>query len=232
MNDISGDLPFCPQCGYVIFYFLADGRLQCRRCRYKFTPSRKESRLRKETILEILHFFWLLTPAQVTAGKLGINRKTVQRLYHVIRQRIAKESERALNSLNGEVTLHGFFVGKVSKEGSNGEAWGTFPIFGMMFLQDQIRLLPQLNPVDYRRLRLDSLQYVSVNEKEKTDHDGGEFWDFARRRLKRYRGGYRTNFPLFMREMEFRYNCRHRPDMEKYLFKLLLSGPFWRTRVS
>ncbi|MDB5295547.1 MAG: hypothetical protein JWO31_1530 [Phycisphaerales bacterium] len=38
------------------------------------------------------------------------------------------------------------------------------------------------------------------------------FWRFAGRPLKLYRGGWKRNFRLFVREMEFRLNDRHDVD--------------------
>ena len=51
------------------------------------------------------------------------------------------------------------------------------------------------------------------------------FWVFAKRRLKMYQCGFKRNFLMFMREMEFRFNHRDDPDIVAYLFKLLKSGP-------
>jgi hypothetical protein len=44
-----------------------------------------------------------------------------------------------------------------------------------------------------------------------------------------YHGGFKRNFPLFMREMEFRFNQRNAPEIVEYLFKLLKSGPVLRS---
>ena len=40
-----------------------------------------------------------------------------------------------------------------------------------------------------------------------------------------YHGGFKRNFPLFMREMEFRFNHRNDPEVVEYLFKLVKFGP-------
>lgn len=47
------------------------------------------------------------------------------------------------------------------------------------------------------------------------------FWGFSKRRLKMYHGGWKRNFRLFIREMEFRFNERHNADPVVLLQKLL-----------
>jgi transposase-like protein len=46
----------------------------------------------------------------------------------------------------------------------------------------------------------------------------------AKRRQKSDHGGFKRNFRLFIREMEFRFNQRNDPGMIDYL-KSLLIGP-------
>ena len=55
------------------------------------------------------------------------------------------------------------------------------------------------------------------------------YWGFAKRRLQMYHGDFKRNFPLFMREMEFRFNQRNAPEIVEYLFMLLKSGPVLRS---
>lgn len=45
------------------------------------------------------------------------------------------------------------------------------------------------------------------------------FWSFAKHGLYNYRGVSKSNFPLYLKEMEFRYNHRHEP-----LLPLLVTG--------
>ncbi|HUT98430.1 MAG TPA: transposase, partial [bacterium] len=48
------------------------------------------------------------------------------------------------------------------------------------------------------------------------------FWGYAKRRLKVYHGGFKRNFDLFIREMEFRFNHRGDQNVLKYLQDTLL----------
>lgn len=225
VSTIRGRLPACPRCGFVTSYFLSDGRLQCRGCRHKYTPFPKEFRLDLRTIQELIALFWAMTPSNDAARQLDINRKTVQRFFHRVRLRIAGDAEAALPDLKGRMELQGFLVGEVSGNGDRGRTWHRLPLFGLFNEQGRVRLVSQSAPDQYTISGLEGLSYISVNSGAACDGACQEFWRFARRSLKCYRGGFRANFPLFMREMEFRYNSRQRADMQKYLYYLLMSGP-------
>lgn len=49
------------------------------------------------------------------------------------------------------------------------------------------------------------------------------FWSFAKHGLYNYRGVSKSNFPLYLKEMEFRYNHRHEPLLP-LLVKIYYSG--------
>ena len=51
------------------------------------------------------------------------------------------------------------------------------------------------------------------------------FWGFAKRRLKMYHGGFKKNFPFFIREMEFRFNHRDDKYVIDYFFNLIKFSP-------
>jgi len=49
------------------------------------------------------------------------------------------------------------------------------------------------------------------------------FWSFAKHGLYNYRGVSKSNFPLYLKEMEFRYNHRHEPLLSP-LIQIYYSG--------
>lgn len=51
------------------------------------------------------------------------------------------------------------------------------------------------------------------------------FWIFAKQRLNIYHDGYKNNFYLFLKEMEFRFNNRNNKTVLNYLLHLFESGP-------
>ncbi|WP_320174689.1 transposase [Maridesulfovibrio sp.] len=65
-------------------------------------------------------------------------------------------------------------------------------------------------PLDYIRKYPDVTPHIEIS--------GGEFWQFARQRFKRYKGISPHRFPLYLKELEFRFNNR-----SKDLFDLLTS---------
>ncbi|WP_320170719.1 transposase [Maridesulfovibrio sp.] len=65
-------------------------------------------------------------------------------------------------------------------------------------------------PLDYIR------KYPGVTPYIETSN--GEFWEFARERFKRYKGISPHRFPLYLKELEFRFNNRN-----KDLFDLLVT---------
>jgi transposase len=245
----------CPACGGRQSYKLSDGRRQCKRCRKKFTARSNRNRLSKEPVKEIARLFWLLVPASRVAADLGVNRKTVLRYYTLLRERIALERDKELEQLAGEVEVDESYFGGVRKGKRGRGAAGKVPVFGLLKRNGEVRVVfpervnretlhgaikvhvkPQswvysdgLNLYD--RLDIEGFKHVRICHDEtfgngKAHINGIEnFWGFAKRRLKMYHGGFKKNFPLFIREMEFRFNHRNDENVVDYLFNLIKAGP-------
>jgi len=245
----------CPTCGCRDSYKLSDGRRQCKKCRRKFTAKSKRQRLSKETIKEIARLFWLLVPASRVAVDLGVNRKTVLRYYTLLRERIALERDKELEQLAGEVEVDESYFGGVRKGKRGRGAAGKIPVFGLLKRNGEVRVVfPErldrktlqgaikrhVRPQSwvysdgyqvYDRLDLEGFKHVRICHDEtfgngKAHINGIEnFWGFAKRRLKMYHGGFKKNFTLFIREMEFRFNHRDDENVVAYLFNLIRTGP-------
>lgn len=245
----------CPVCDFRQSYRLSDGRRQCKRCRKKFTHKSRRTRLPKETIKEIVRLFWLTVPAERVAKDLGINRLTALKHYTQLRQGIAEQREQELLRMSGEVEVDESYFGGVRKGKRGRGAGGKVPVFGLLKRNGEVRVVfPErvdretLHGAVKVHVQPDSWVYSDgLNVYDKLDLEGfhharichnetfGEgaihingienFWGFAKRRLKMYHGGYKKNFRLFMREMEFRFNYRNNETVLQYLYKLLKSGP-------
>jgi len=245
----------CPDCGYRHTYKLSDGRRQCKRCRKKFTAHSRKPRLRQSVIKEIARLFWLNVPAARVARDLGVNRNTVLSYYRRIRERLAENRERELEQLAGEVEVDESYFGGKRKGKRGRGAGGKVPVFGLLKRQGEVRVVfpehvdrptlegaikvhvePQswvysdgLNVYD--RLSIHGFHHVRINHSEsfgegKAHINGIEnFWGFAKRRLKMYHGGYKKNFQLFIREMEFRFNHRNDEKAVELLYQLIKAGP-------
>jgi transposase len=60
----------------------------------------------------------------------------------------------------------------------------------------------------------DSLPYEVIRRYDEPPHIdavGDEFWEYAQSRIKKFRGISCQRFPLYMKELEFRFNNRHKP---------------------
>ncbi|MBD3399626.1 MAG: hypothetical protein GF399_04775 [Candidatus Coatesbacteria bacterium] len=77
------------------------------------------------------------------------------------------------------------------------------------------------------KLSLNGFHHKRINHQEefangKNNINGIEnFWGYAKRRLKAYHGGFKRNFSLCIREMEFRFNHRDADNTQDILRSIL-----------
>jgi len=245
----------CPSCGTRGSYRLGDGRRKCRRCGKKFTPRRRTGKLDDATLRELARLFWLMVPAERVARDLGLNRKTVQTHFRRLREALAEESRQVLAQIDGEVEVDESYFGGVRKGKRGRGAAGKIPVFGLLKRGGEVRVVfpdrvdranlqgaikSHVQPQSwvysdsfraYDRLDVEGFHHVRIDHGQTFGagraHINGieNFWSFAKRRLKLYHGGYKKNFRLFMREMEFRFNHRDDPNVVEHLYRLLKAGP-------
>ena len=85
---------------------------------------------------------------------------------------------------------------------------------GRIVYTDKFRSYDSLLFCGYRQLRIDHRKVFATG---KVDINGVEgFWSYAKERLIKFHGVSKRYFPLYLKEMEFRYNHRGHP-----LFDLL-----------
>jgi hypothetical protein len=204
--------PRCLHCGGANFYRLADGRLMCKSCRARFAPHKRPGRLDRKTRDNLTSLFWHMVPASRAANRSGLNRKTVQRHYHMLRRGLSALSD-SIRLISGiDWRLEGYFYGRLVNAGGRG-LQGDFPLFGLARHQGQVLVIMVPGHRDYRGLEAGSVHYVSTAAPQAGGPmDGQElaeaFWEFSRFRLSRYQGGWKANLPLFLHEMAFRFNWR------------------------
>lgn len=168
--------------------------------------------------------FWRMVPVSASASELGLNVKTLQKYHGRLRRMISEAGERTALGQLGAITAPAGHFYRSARERKLGA--GVLPLFCLVLNGDKVLLLAleeaegslanlgipgtagwiyahDQNAKDC--LDLDRIHFLSVgNAKELRDQVG--FWINAKRRLVKYRGGFRKNFQLFMREMEFRFN--------------------------
>jgi transposase len=195
--------------------------------------------------------------ARTTAELVGLNRNTVRLFFHRLREVIAEEQEKH-SPFDGEIELDESYFGGIRKGKRGRGAAGKVPVFGLLKRGGKVytAVVPDtkgktLKAIIINKIQPDSIVYtdsyrsynvLDVSEfkhyrinhsflfADKHNHINGieNFWGFAKRRLKMYHGGFKKNFPLFMKEMEFRFNQRDNDNVVELLTKMLLedkSGP-------
>lgn len=231
----------CPECGSSGHYTLKDGRLQCIECRKKYTATTHRVRLSAQALQMVAQSFWRMTPACTAATEQGVNSKTLQKYYDLIRRAISDQNEEEASrqfgasrvaparfqamaanaTLSREATpliclAQG--AGKVSliftAEGSGDTcAEPAEPeILGWVYAQN-------LNAL--RSLDLDHMHFYPTLQG--SGNCGKAFWIFAKQKLVKYHGGFRKNFPLFMHEMAFRFNSNDEDAAMSRLMEILMA---------
>lgn len=233
----------CPTCGSREHYRLKDNRLQCADCRKKFTEQMQSRALPEATLRQIVQAFWRMVPASAAASQQGMNSKTLQKYYDRLRRSISQANERCTElRFGGIIAPAGSFRDYARQKGLSE---GLQPLFCLAKEKEQIFLLPvaklkiegemagiaaaetvgwiyALDQKAGEAVDLDRIHFLLAAQ---ADARGGEagFWMNAKKGLVKYHGGFRKNFHLFLREMEFRYNSRDEVRALDYLLKILVN---------
>lgn len=237
----------CPACGSLQHYALKDTRLQCAHCRKKFTLLSHRSKLSLQILERIALSFCQMTPATAAATEMGINSKTIQKYYDLLRRTVSEANEKQVINQFGAVAINSDVF--YNYAACNGLAAGSKPLLCIAKNKEEISLLfvQGTSPVEnstatatatvanadiigwvYARdqnsldaLDLDRIHFFSTVEMNSAADEAPLFWIFAKKGLVKYHGGFRKNFYLFMREMEFRFNNHKRASTQAYLISIL-----------
>ena len=200
--------------------------------------------------LMAIKLFELDTSVRESAKQLGLSYNTVYHLYQILRHAIViTESDNRWFS--GEIEMDESNFGGRRKGNRGRGAAGKVPVFGILERGGKVKLEvvhdvkgDTLLELAIRKVRRGSLIYtdrfrsynglVSYGFKHKRiDHgkrfangkvyiNGIEgFWSFAKERLMKYHGVDPMKFPLYLKELEFRYNHRDR-DLFNDLLQVLV----------
>lgn len=203
-------------------------------------------RLRRE--IAILQGFYQQQPAYRLASDLGVDAKTVTRVYQRLRTVLFHVAELEGAKLSGEIELDESYFGGVRKGVRGRGAGGKSIVFGLLerdgrvytkvvesvsaeTLMQHIQAHTRKGSVYYTDAfrGYQSLQrygkHLVVNHskefvhKKTRNHINGieGFWSYAKHILYNYRGVSRYHFPMYLKEIEYRYN--HCNDN---IFKMIL----------
>ena len=230
----------CIYCDKYGLYKLQDKRIKCKHC------SKRYSIIQLKTDMLVLYYFYLEISARKTAKELELNYKTIQERFMQFRKDIAVYCNNEAKKLNGELELDESYFGGKRKGKRGRGANNKAIVFGILerkgrvhvvvvenvqakTLMEKIKQKTEKGSVfhtDTFKSYNDLQQYGKHNkinhQKEfATNHfnhiNGIEgFWSYAKERFHKYHGINKQNYPLYLKEMEFRYNNRN-----SNLFKLL-----------
>jgi len=245
MKKVMSDMYFlgrkCIFCDRYGLYRLKDKRVKCKYCKKYYSINK----LRRD--LQILYYFYLEVSARKTASELDLDYGVVHRKFMDFRISISKYQNNEAKRLNGELEIdESYFGGKRKGQRGRGAknkaiAFGILERKGKVYtvivedvsastLMNQIKSKTRKGSVFYT----DGWKsYASLHQYGKHNiikHDEDElvegrthingiegFWSYAKERFHKYHGINRKNYPLYLKEMEFRFNNRN-----KNVYKLLI----------
>ena len=208
-------------------------------------------KLKKSVQKKLLEFFVLEVTARSAADILQINPNSAALFYKKIRQVRALFITRSRCCFSGLIELDESYFGGVRKGKRGRGAAGKVAVFGILKRQGKVYTVVvndtktnTLLPVIKRKIMPDSIVYTdyyrsynaldvsefhhyrinhSTHFAEQKNHINGieNFWNQAKRVLRKYNGIDRKSFPLFLKECEFRFNYGTPKQQLKNLAKLM-----------
>jgi transposase len=195
----------------------------------------RKSRLSKEKQQRLMEHFVAGTTARCAANLIGVNFKTAAYYFHRLREIIylATEDEAPFS---GEIEVDESYFGGTRKGKRGRGAGGKVPVFGLLkrggrvyskaisdtrgktlmgIMQD--RIVPDSIVYtdayhSYNVLDVSEFKHYRINHSKlfanKQNHINGieNFWNQAKRHMRRFNGVPRKHFPLFLKECEWRFN--------------------------
>jgi len=237
MHFLGRKCIFCDNYG---LYKLSDKRVKCKNCNKKYSLLQ----LKREIL--ILYYFYLELSARRTAIELELDYDTVQSRFMRFRTKIAEYCDQEAKKLNGELELDESYFGGKRKGKRGRGANNKAIVFGILERKGKVHtvIVPDVSAdtlmnaiknktkkgsvfyTDTWKSYNDLKQYGKhnkINHQEEfviNNHhhiNGIEgFWSYAKERFHKYHGINKLNYPLYLKEMEFRFNHRN-----NNVFKLL-----------
>jgi len=222
----------CVYCGSFAVCRTHRGYTKCQRC-----GRQKGGRLLRRE-LKIIIAFYQQQPAYRVANDLGINYKGVTRVYQRLREALYHLCELEAGKLKGEIELDEAYFGGHRKGKRGRGAAGKSIVFGLLERNGRVytRVVESVSAEElmqhihektrkgsvyftdtfrsYRSLKRYGKHYTISHGKKfpktKNHINGIEgFWSFAKHILYNYRGVSKYHFPLYLKEVEYRFNHRN-----------------------
>jgi transposase len=188
--------------------------------------------------LRLVKLFELEVSPRKMAVQLGLAYRTVYRAVMTIRLAILAHAREGAELLSGEVEMDESYFGGYRKGTRGRGAAGKVPVFGILeregkvFVEalpnikartvlglavakvrrgsivytDRFQIYDSLMFCGYRHLQVDHRVHFAQGRVTINGLEG--FWSWAKERLMKHHGISPRRFPLYLKELEFRYNHR------------------------
>lgn len=234
----------CIFCGKTGLYKLKNKRVKCKKCKAYYSLNKLVK------ITNILYYFYLELSARKAAKELRLSYRTVSNRYMQFRQSIACHLNEQFTKMKGHLELDETYFGGKRKGKRGRGAYNKAIVFGILerngkvytrvvpnvtakTLMDEIKAKTHKGSVFYTDcfISYKSLKQYGKHHKinkqysfaaGKTHINGIEgFWSYAKERFHKYHGINMMNYPLYLKEMEFRFNHRNE-DIYELLFNMII----------
>lgn len=210
----------------------------------------RKSRLSRAKQDRLIEHFVAGATARTVAVLVGVNKSTASYYFHRLRELIYKAVEDA-TPFSGEIEVDESYFGGRRKGKRGRGAAGKVPVFGLLKRGGKVytKIIPDakaatLMPIIEERIMPDSVvfsdslssynildvscfKHCRINHSElfadKKNHINGieNFWNQAKRHLRRFNGVPRNHFHLYLKECEWRFN-NPKPDGQLKILKQLV----------
>jgi len=206
----------------------------------------RKSRLSQSKQNRLIEYFVSGATARTAAALVDVNRNTAAYYFHRLRQLIYQATEDE-SLFSGEIEVDESYFGGRRKGKRGRGAAGKVPVFGILKRQGRVytKIVPDVKsatliPILEQKVIPDSIVYTdswhSYNVLDVSDfyhvrinhsklfakgrnHINGieNFWNQAKRHLRKFNGIPKEHFVLFLKECEWRFNT---PDPKDQLSQL------------
>jgi transposase len=206
----------------------------------------RKSRLSLSQQERLIEHFVAGATARTAAVLVGVNKTTAAYYFHRLRQLIYQATEDTA-PFSGEIEVDESYFGGRRKGLRGRATAGKVPVFGLLKRGGKVyakmisdvksatlqaiweeKIVPDSivytdTFVSYNVLDVSAFKHHRINHRtrfaDRRNHINGieNFWNQAKRHLRRFNGIPKEHFPLFLRECEWRFN---NPDPKDQLFLL------------
>lgn len=206
----------------------------------------RKSRLSRMKQLKLIEHFVSGSTARTAAALIGVHRNTAAYYFHRLRQMIHKTVEDE-TPLFGEIEVDESYFGGRRKGKRGRGAGGKVPVFGILKRGGRVytKVIPNTRSTTLMRIMEDKIvpdsivytdsyfrynvldvsdfHHVRVNHSylfaKGRNHINGieNFWNQAKRHLRKFNGVPKEHFELYLKECEWRFN---NPDPKAQLLAL------------